>query len=121
MKVILKKLNVANSNGIIYSTKAVKEAIDKLEGSAIMGQAGTAHEGKINLSDLACMGNNIAIEDDNVVCDITMLETPMGKVLSNILSQVEFTLAGTGVVGEDGQVSEYTISYISVLPKDKVA
>lgn len=121
MKVVLKQLGTPNKNGVVYSEQAMQEAIQKLDGKPVIGRLGTGDFGSIDAAEIATVVSNIRIEDGAAVGDAIIMQTPGGNELNAILDEVVFRLAGTGKVSESGEVTDYTISHVTVIPKDQAA
>lgn len=121
MKINLKQLNVPNKNGVIYSEEAMQDAINRLNNKDLLGVIGVSYDPNINLADVACVVKNIRIENACVVGDCTILKTPKGLVLEELTNDFEYRLAGTGIVDDAGNVSDYDIICVNAIDKDLVA
>lgn len=120
MKVQIQKLDEANKNGRIYTSTEMQTVVNALKGKALLGTIGMPPEGKIALADVSHAVNELSIEDGYLVGKATILKTPKGELLQKLLEadDLSFRMIGTGKVGEDGVVSEYTLLSVVVLPKD---
>ena len=119
MKQYILTTDKPNANGRIYPRAAIEEMITKME-HPVMAVLGVGKE-TVSLSELAAAVSNFRLEDDNLVGDATILKTPAGDVLEKMGESVAFSPVGKGDVGEDGVVSNYTLSYIAIVPKDQAA
>ena len=65
----------------------------------------------------------LRMEGDELVAEVTVLDTPAGKVLDEMLKSGKAVLAprGPGKRGEDDVVTEFRIDNLSVYPWDLVS
>ncbi len=83
-KTTLLGLGVKNRNGRVYTKECVENMISKIDSSIVMyGQIGYSIE--TVLKNVSHTINNIQIEDDYLVGDITILSTHNGKVLRSMI------------------------------------
>lgn len=127
----IQKLDEANRNGRIYSTEAVQEALDKIDQRHVFGTIGYPNTGTyiqdntgIPLHEVSHMANNLRIEDGYLVGDIKVLETPKGNILSQLIEdgvETAFRTLGYANVDADGQVRDFTLTGVVLVPADSAA
>lgn len=122
MRVKVLQLDEPNANGRIYPTEAIMEAIQKAPDS-VLGTIGIPETPEFDLSAVALAANQFRIEDGYLTAEVTVLKTPAGETLQQLIDNghVAFRPIGYGTVGEDGTISNYTMHSISVLSKDLAA
>lgn len=121
MKVKIQKLDEPNKNGRIYSTDVIKAAIEKINNQAVMGTIGMPEGPSMNIAKVSHVVANLTIEDGYLVGDLTILKTPMGEELSKMLDEMVFRTIGIGNISDDGEVTNFQISGICAIHKDKAA
>lgn len=104
--------------GRVYDAKEIlKQVSDK----SIYGYVGT-----VFFEDVGAISHqfhNIHVdENNNLVGDCTILETPMGKLLESFFNEnleLETSFCGLGKVDKDNNVSEYILKSINFSSKFK--
>jgi len=123
MKILIQKLDEKNRNGRVYTTAAMTEAVSLVKG-AIHGTIGDRDfKQPINLLEVSHAVNNLRVEDGYLVGDMTVLKTPGGETLKQLMDagEIVFRPMGTGKIDKDGNVSEFSFLGISALSKDMAA
>jgi hypothetical protein len=72
----------------------------------------------VDLSRIAGRVKNARIEGDTIVADITLLETPMGQIVSTLRDsqvQLRYSLNCVGNVDAEGQVFDASLISVSVV------
>ena len=96
--------------GRLYGRTEVFSSVFKkrLIGELVDNNAGLT----VDLSKVSHAIDNIAVVDDNLVGDITVLDTPMGIVIQNLMNAgVEFapSIRGSGIVNSNAEVSSLSL------------
>lgn len=112
MKVRITEVDVPNKNGHIYSTECVQSFL----GKEVLGQIGMV-AGEIDLSNVSHKISNLRIEDGFVVGDVTTLNTPQGRLLSDLLESTNmcFRMSGYGNIDENGNISEFELISVNLV------
>jgi hypothetical protein len=112
---IVETLGSPNRNGRTYTKEVMQRVIDSNYNK--LGLFGMPTSTIISLEKVSHKIDNLRIVDRDLLCDVTILETPMGKILSSLSSNVDvqYRLVGAGDVDENGVVSNYTMNYISAV------
>ena len=125
MKQTLMKLDTLNKNGRIYTTesvnKAIQEANDKSEKGQLLGELGYGNVVDIDLKNVSHKISELKIEDNSVVGEIEILDTPSGNKLKDILDQVVFRPRGTGNINDKGEVENFKIISFDAISKHEDA
>ena len=69
---------------------------------------------EFNLADASHVVNNIKLENDTIVCDITILDTPNGNILKTTLSEDKTLLPNPGFICDRGEKSIIALSMFFV-------
>lgn len=106
MKVRIQELDTPNKNGRIYRKDVMEKAIEETE-QTLIGTIGMPEGGEIDIMKISHKVENLRIEDNFLVGDMTILGTPEGFKLSDMVEchdSYGFRLAGIGTVkrNEDG-------------------
>jgi hypothetical protein len=125
MKYEITKLGVPNKNGRIYPKEVMEKAINDneqlIKNKGFMVSVYDEHSdpsNTINLTKVAAFVNDCKIENDMVVADIELLNTPMGNYIKeNIDKPWSVRPVGFGKLtqNEQGQhvVSDYELLYFT--------
>lgn len=116
MKVPVLKLNEATQNGRIYPDYVVADSVANAQ-LPLFGTFGCTGKVHLELGEVSHRVSELKIENDQLVANVEILNTPRGTVLSKALSQnqdIKFHAVGTGMVDDDGVVSEYSLISVSV-------
>lgn len=109
------ELNKPNKNGRIYTYSAFKDVI----GKSFYGSIGMPKECcELNLATVSHVVENIRIEDDMLIGDVKILKTPEGKNLKELVDNVVFRLAGTGILTREKIVDDYKLISINAVNID---
>jgi hypothetical protein len=122
--VVIAKLNTPNRNGITYTSDAMSSALINSQ-STVFGQLGSPTAfNTLNTKLISHAVDNLRVEDDKLVGDITVLDTRAGKLLTEMLSHdvpISFGISGTGFISDGGNVENFNLLSISVIdPLDPV-
>lgn len=115
---ILKIADVVERNGRMYPQAELEKAVTKFQEKVknqqgVLGILGEPeHAGKINLYEISHAVTNVRMEDDKMVADLKVLDTPNGKILKQMLeagASPQFSVSGYGSVRDDGTVVDFEI------------
>ena len=122
------QLNKPTKNGRIYTKKVIEDAINKIPEHGLFGYIDNSNINTLSmpLEKIAMSINNFCIKNDILMAEVKLLDTPEGKFLQSqhknlsflITNNIIFTPNGTGIVGNDGVVSDYTFYSISIIQKE---
>ena len=121
MKIRLQQLDVPNLNKRTYPKDVMQKAIDKVRDhqTPLLGTIGVPDEPGVPLQSVAFSVSDLRIEDDYLVAEAKILNTPMGAQLEKMLSEppsVSYRTCGTGNVDENGVISNFAICCINAIP-----
>jgi hypothetical protein len=124
MKVKILELDKPNKNGRIYPTAVIAKSLESVK-YPVFGELGFNPYGgvlaTIDVSNISHKVENLRIEDGFLVGDVTVLKTPKGLILEQVISNAEFLPKGTGSIDKDGNISEYSLISVGVFNKDGAA
>ena len=115
MKVKLIQLGEPSPNGFIYH----KDNFKNLEHVEILGgfASDSNDSGVVDLARASHLVKNIMVEDNSVVGDVVILKTEKGKKLEEMLSNIDFRIAGVGVIDSNNAVSSYELVSVNAVEK----
>jgi len=109
------ELDKPNVNGHIYSEATIREAIEKRKDKPLFGYAYVPGFGTDSLNRVSHLITDLSVEDGKLIGTVTVQDTPMGKIVGEIHpDRLLFTANGTGNVDEHGNISDYTLTSVSV-------
>lgn len=105
-------------NGRIYTKQTLEEMISRVNehGSNLVGTIGVPKTEIPELEEVSHVITNLRMEDNKVIGDIRILDTPRGIRLAEIIasgSNVTYHSCGIGQMNEDNTVTDYTLTSIS--------
>jgi hypothetical protein len=114
------KIDELNSNNRIYTRKLVEKIVEDQK-EIYFGMIGmpTDHNATVDFLKVSHACDNLRIEDDKLIADVKILDTPEGKVLKQLVESVPsgaFRIAGYGTFVQgslSGEVHEYTLTSIN--------
>lgn len=109
---VLVECDVPNGNGRTYPKAVIEKALGKLPNHLFVTMDHNPDElttGKISLENVAGTVDHVRLDNNLLLADITILDTPKGVALEPLLDIMSFRLAGVGTIDRDGVVSDYTI------------
>jgi hypothetical protein len=126
--VVIFELNKPNLNGRIYTTECMAKAIDELDGKPLNGCIGMVM-GDLNLKEISHQISDLRIEDDKVIGNLHILDTPKGLELLRLIEGdkigVAYRSAGYGNIEpqEDGtyMVTDFHLTSINAINPDTAA
>ena len=112
MTVAVLRVNEKNLNGRIYSIDTVQQMIAMFNRrtnltSPMIGNLGFPVNGESTLSNISHAVKNLNVKGDVLEAEIEILETPCGKILSELLkhNEIVFRPTSSGYVYDSGDVS----------------
>lgn len=110
VEVQLMKLDTPSINGRVYSKETMEEVVKNFNESQIkggtLGQVGDLSH-PTDLKDLSHVFENVRIEDDKVMANMKILDTPQGKNVQALLeSDVKLALAPRLMVDKQQKIDE---------------
>jgi hypothetical protein len=115
--------DVPNKNGRMYSRTAIEEALAKVQD----GHGSLAPNDSEDINYWSHAYKNLRLEGDELKADITVMDTPHGKILQQLLEEdvgIAFRPRGIGQIRKNGDVTEiydYTITSIDAMPEEQAA
>jgi hypothetical protein len=128
IKTVLLKIGEKNLNERIYTEEAVNEMVNQFmekrnTNGVFFGQMGFPEDMEVNLSKVSHNVERIWVENNTLYGEINILDTPKGKELKNIMSEIDnsivFRSRSIGTVNEDGTVNIQKIISFDAIPKDQ--
>ena len=106
MKIILLE-NMKDKRERTYDIEEVRKSLK----SEYYGTLGDPEKLELDLSLLSHVFKNVRIEKNNIVGDLHILDTPMGKILKELVDQVQLktSIRAIGNVNDKNQVSNLEI------------
>lgn len=95
-----------------------REQLEPFLGNDFYGYVGHSFGSTIELRHVSHKAKNLRIEDGNVVADVEILETPSGKILSEMVAadaKLELSMAALGIANADSTVTELQIISINMV------
>lgn len=129
---IVAKADVPNKNNRVYPLETLQSIVDQFNNKDVgkygmLGMSGNI-ENTLPLDKISHTTDALHIDgSSNLVANVTVLSTPMGERLKDILSECEFRLGGIGKLtpvdsqSNVSQVSDYTLVSINAIPKNDAA
>lgn len=111
---IILPLNVPSSNNRIYPEAEMQKAIEKLAGQKLAGTVGYVEH-----APSVFMADNFRIVHDSVLADITFSTPEIAKLIES--GDCVIRPAGFGQLDEKGNVSDFTLTSLAIIPKDQDA
>ena len=115
MKKQLMKLNYMNQNGRIYNSKLLQPLLNK----KYFGEISHPGTPNVDLSKISHEISNLRIEEDILYGDVNVLDTPQGKKLNKILSEVIFRPRALGNINEQNVVENFELIAFDAIPKNQ--
>lgn len=124
MTQMIMELDVPNKNKHIYPRVEIERAVERWAGKPMFGQIDMppGNDGSLSVdpSRASHVVENLRIDDNNcLIGDITVLKTPQGTVLDDLLDGLCFRSAGIGkaTIDEAGHVmiTEYQMFSINAV------
>lgn len=116
-KVKILQCNLPTLNGRIYLKEEVELVLTKIQ-EPVWGLFGGTSELNIPLDKIAFSATNFLInEQDELVANIKILDTPMGRIMKPLLDLCDYTTVGTGLVSNENVISDFRLLSISAYPK----
>jgi len=124
--------DVPNRNNRIYPKSVLENIVDDFQHQSplngdwfrMMGQLGTPEGTSVHLSEASHVVRNLRMMDNKLVCDIQVMDTPGGKMISALHKEgcdMKFRLHGTGSVEEEeGSYvvqDDYKLISVNALPE----
>jgi hypothetical protein len=109
-----------NRNGRIYSRKLVESAIEQCAKPIYVTLDTPPYENSVDIIKICGTVIEFDFQQDAVVAEIAISDTPIGKVLSTLFEsgvKLELVSCGTGFVASDGTISDYSLlclAFVSV-------
>lgn len=116
---VIATVDVPNKNGHIYTTESIQRVIANAP-QPIYGTMGMplGSPTTIAMADVSHMVENLRInERGEFIGDITILNTPKGQMLKDIMSitPLDFRTCGVGDVQPNGEVDNFQLSSINAV------
>lgn len=74
-------------NGLMYTKEAVVKAFEGLETKEFFGEISTNGSTTVDLEKVSHKVDNIHLEEDGIHGDVTIMTTPMGEALRDLLER----------------------------------
>lgn len=113
-------IDTKNENGRIYPKDLVEKAVLKYnENKEQIGLGTLEFQDTLEMdpNNISHKISNVRIEENNVVCDVKLLNTPKGKLVQDLLKDMQLSVAtaGTGRVDKDGVVTEFELHHTAII------
>ena len=124
------KADVPNKNNRVYPRSVLEKVIEDFDNkSGTLGQLGMPDcsldgPSSIRLDEASHIVKNLRMQDDKLICDIQILDTPAGKKLCDLVDG-KFRLQGIGSVEDkDGSYviqDDYKLMSVNALSSEKAS
>lgn len=109
MEKILMQFNEINTNGRIYSRENIDTCLEELNNKinsigCLYGELGHPTNLDISLSRVSHSIKNLRIENDALIGDVTLLDTPYGRICNALDENFSISVRGVGKIDEDGTI-----------------
>lgn len=113
MRVAILTLNQPNMNGRTYPTETGNSIVQQINNAPtnILGWLAPYNEDVSKASHQVISGSAF-VENDTIIVTIQPLDTPSGRILSELMVGMSFRPSGTGLVSADGVVSDYKLTSV---------
>ena len=123
------KLDEPNKNGRTYSSEIVAGALTKVKrplfGTLGMKDTGSGTSYVVNVEDISHQFSNLHVKDGWMCGNLTVLETPNGKILSSLMTAmpdgIVFRSAGYAKMDPNGVVTEFELIQVAALTAENAA
>jgi len=79
------QIGVPDHNGHIFTKEAVQKMLDDIaEINPLLGELGHVSESSVSLKNVSHEIKNVRIAGNHLVCEVTILDTPAGSLVSKI-------------------------------------
>lgn len=105
-KQVIMVADTPNKNGHIYPEDAIRKAVAKLKMPAYgqVGMPDLSHGCSMDINHISHTVDAVWVEDGKLMGSITVLDTPRGELLTNLLTEgvhIDFRIAGTADASVD--------------------
>lgn len=111
-------LDVKNSNGRVYPAIELEKAVAALAGKTLHGSIGYAEEGK-PLPKPVIEASNFRVDGDMLRADLKFLSSHAMEMVET--GEAVVRPFGTGQINEKGEVIDYTLQSLAIIPADQDA
>lgn len=106
----------------VYTKENIQEILDKTSFPIYCSNEGVVYGNDVPLQDISHTVDSMEIEDDALTAEITILDTPKGKIMKDVLdsglgSSFMFDLCSIGTVDENKIVKVEEIFNVRFVPK----
>ena len=110
------RADVPNGNNRIYTREVLEKIVKDFKKNDIehCGQLGMPCDGRIHADILSHKVNNIKLQDDELIADIEVINTPSGRKLAEMIKNHEVALRTQGMVSN----STYKENGVCVIGND---
>ena len=121
----LLKIGEPTMNGRIYPKELIEREIERLKGTIdnrrLLATFGSSSGTSIPLRSVAGVVTDMVIKEEDLETEIKLLKTPMGESILPYVENggVRFEPYGSGVIEEDGTVSDWVLSGVAIVPGKK--
>lgn len=112
------KIGQENLNGRIYTQEAAEKMLHDFQEHKdnFYGELGFPSSAVTSLSNVSHKVLNMHIDEDVIVAEIKILDTPYGKILLETLPMVVFRTRSTGSVNENKEVEIHNFVAVDAIP-----
>lgn len=111
MEKVVMQTDVPNANGRVYPKETIQKAISECSGKNLMIYCGVPND-RLNPDLKDAIGTaKLRIEGDDVIADITQLDTPIGLVMEDVWTSSGVRTGGRGTI-TDGYVTDFQFDYL---------
>lgn len=126
------RFNEKNLNDRIYTKDSIKnldEFNQRIQDNNALGEYWPEKRNEnyqlISLTNVSHRIKDISINNESLICEVEILDTPGGKLIKKIANSSEtlfdkmfcFNSRGTGTVNENNEVENFNLLTIDIIPK----
>lgn len=118
LETVLIQADVTTPTGRVYSKRALKDMVAESKTRKIYGGIGTPVDGVTRVQDISHEVTDLSMDEEGKVhAAVTVLDTPKGKLLKQILQSTgRFTVSGRGTLNARNEVEEFELDSVNFDP-----
>jgi len=114
--VLLSNIGTPSKNGLIFPREVVEKVVANRKDKLTFGQvAKLDKKGHLDLTRISHVVENVRIEGNDLVCDVTPYETPDGILLNMFLEKTKFAIAGYVEMNSKKEITSLDVHSINVV------
>lgn len=114
-KAVVMVCNKVTEKGRVYPSAVIQKALDRFPEKGVKYVTCCAGDGRVCAKDVAGT-TDLKLKGDEVLADITLLDTPRGLEVQDLVDkgQASFCLRGLGDIDDKGVVTDFKFHSVNV-------